>query len=113
MKRALQVLRIHMLELEKVHELCTDFCARYIACLKHKMQSENFLRNENGGYDSDEENSSYNQPPKTTSSSLSRHHNQAMARDQQVTIHHQNAGMANAAHMPLLKAALNKDPFIV
>lgn len=42
--KAIQVLRIHLLELEKVNELCKDFCQRYIACLKGKMQSENLLR---------------------------------------------------------------------
>lgn len=44
MIKALQVLRIHLLELEKVQELCRDFCTRYIACLRGKMQSENLLR---------------------------------------------------------------------
>lgn len=44
MIKALQVLRIHILELEKVQELCKDFCNRYIACLRGKMQSENLLR---------------------------------------------------------------------
>ncbi|EEC13638.1 homeobox protein Pknox1, putative, partial [Ixodes scapularis] len=44
MVKAIQVLRIHLLELEKVQELCKDFCNRYIACLKNKMQSENLLR---------------------------------------------------------------------
>ena len=41
------VLRIHLLELEKVDDLCKDFCKRYISCLKDlqgKMQSENLLR---------------------------------------------------------------------
>ncbi|EDO39375.1 predicted protein, partial [Nematostella vectensis] len=42
--KAIQVFRIHLLELEKVNELCKDFCQRYIACLKGKMQSENLLR---------------------------------------------------------------------
>ena len=69
---SIQVLRIHLLELEKVQELCKDFCNRYITCLKvggvdtdcrvclhvscpqGKMQSENLLRSECGGYDSDE-----------------------------------------------------------
>jgi hypothetical protein len=32
------------MELEKVNELCQDFCSRYIHCLKGKMQSENLLR---------------------------------------------------------------------
>ncbi|XP_037793871.1 homeobox protein homothorax-like [Penaeus monodon] len=51
MIKAIQVLRIHLLELEKVQELCKDFCNRYITCLKGKMQSENLLRTEYG-YDS-------------------------------------------------------------
>jgi len=56
MIRAIQVLRIHLLELEKVQELCKDFCNRYITCLKGKMQSENLLRTDYGGYDSDDSN---------------------------------------------------------
>ena len=54
MVKAIQVLRIHLLELEKVQELCKDFCNRYITCLKGKMQSENLLRSDYGGYDSDD-----------------------------------------------------------
>lgn len=46
MIKAIQVLRIHLLELEKVQELCKDFCSRYITCLKIKMQSENLLRSD-------------------------------------------------------------------
>ena len=41
--------RIHLLELEKVDDLCKDFCKRYISCLKDlqgKMQSENLLRSD-------------------------------------------------------------------
>jgi len=34
---AIQVLRFHLLELEKVHELCQNFTSRYINCLKGKM----------------------------------------------------------------------------
>ena len=52
MVKAIQVLRIHLLELDKVQELCKDFCNRYITCLKGKMQSENLLRSDyydNGG----------------------------------------------------------------
>ncbi|CAG7722354.1 unnamed protein product [Allacma fusca] len=54
MIKAIQVLRIHLLELDKVQELCKDFCNRYITCLKGKMQSENLLRSDyydsnNGG----------------------------------------------------------------
>uniref|UniRef100_A0AAY4AZ24 Homeobox domain-containing protein n=1 Tax=Denticeps clupeoides TaxID=299321 RepID=A0AAY4AZ24_9TELE len=48
MVKAIQVLRIHLLELEKVNELCKDFCNRYITCLKTKMHSDNLLRNDLG-----------------------------------------------------------------
>ncbi|XP_036400923.1 homeobox protein PKNOX1.1 [Megalops cyprinoides] len=48
MVKAIQVLRIHLLELEKVSELCKDFCSRYIACLKTKMNSETLLSGEPG-----------------------------------------------------------------
>ena len=44
MLKALQVLTIHLLELEKVNELCKDFCTRYISCLKGKLNSENIMR---------------------------------------------------------------------
>jgi len=54
MVSSIQVLRIHLLELEKVQELCKDFCNRYITCLKGKMQSENLLRTDCGGYESDD-----------------------------------------------------------
>lgn len=37
MMQAIQVLRFHLLELEKVHELCDNFSQRYINCLKGKM----------------------------------------------------------------------------
>ncbi|XP_026101850.1 homeobox protein PKNOX2-like isoform X1 [Carassius auratus] len=49
MVKAIQVLRIHLLELEKVNELCKDFCNRYITCLKTKMHSDNLLRNDLAG----------------------------------------------------------------
>ena len=40
---SLQVLRIHLLELEKVQELCKDFCNRYITCLKvHRLYNTSF-----------------------------------------------------------------------
>uniref|UniRef100_A0A5K4F4A0 Homeobox domain-containing protein n=1 Tax=Schistosoma mansoni TaxID=6183 RepID=A0A5K4F4A0_SCHMA len=38
--KAIQVLRIHLLELHKVNELCKDFCSRYIYSLKSKFQSD-------------------------------------------------------------------------
>lgn len=70
MLKALQVLRIHLLELEKVQELCRDFCKRYIACLRGKLHSENLLRTEGeggpldgdeGGYESNCSNGSGSQ----------------------------------------------------
>ncbi|XP_061406879.1 homeobox protein Meis3-like isoform X1 [Lethenteron reissneri] len=48
MLKAVQVLRIHLLELEKVRELCQDFCERYIACLRGKLSSDNLLRGDAG-----------------------------------------------------------------
>uniref|UniRef100_A0A8C1VAA3 Meis homeobox 1 a n=1 Tax=Cyprinus carpio TaxID=7962 RepID=A0A8C1VAA3_CYPCA len=43
MIQAIQVLRFHLLELEKVHELCDNFCHRYISCLKGKMPTDLML----------------------------------------------------------------------
>lgn len=37
MLQSIRVLRIHLLELEKVHQLCDNFCQRYINCLKGKL----------------------------------------------------------------------------
>uniref|UniRef100_A0A2K6UNQ4 Meis homeobox 2 n=1 Tax=Saimiri boliviensis boliviensis TaxID=39432 RepID=A0A2K6UNQ4_SAIBB len=37
MIQAIQVLRCHLLELENAHELCNNFCHRYISCLKGEM----------------------------------------------------------------------------
>ncbi|XP_052005010.1 homeobox protein PKNOX1.1 [Xyrauchen texanus] len=48
MIKAIQVLRIHLLELEKVSDLCKDFCSRYISCLKTKMNSETLLSGDPG-----------------------------------------------------------------
>ena len=53
MLKTIQVLRIHLLELEKVTELCQDFCNRYISCLKGKLQSDTLLRVDNIFDDSD------------------------------------------------------------
>ncbi|XP_063441313.1 homeobox protein PKNOX2-like isoform X1 [Mytilus trossulus] len=53
MVKAIQVLRIHLLELEKVNELCKDFCNRYINCLRGKLQSEQLLKVESDFDDSD------------------------------------------------------------
>ncbi|XP_003745598.1 homeobox protein PKNOX2 [Galendromus occidentalis] len=44
MLESLQVLRIHLGELQKVNELCNNFCQRYIRCLRDKMHSSNLLK---------------------------------------------------------------------
>lgn len=43
MIKAIQILWIHLLELDKVNELCKDFCTRYISCLRTKLQNEQLL----------------------------------------------------------------------
>ena len=42
---AIQVLRVHLLELEKVNELCEDFSSRYIISLQTQLQQERMERN--------------------------------------------------------------------
>uniref|UniRef100_A0A8C3J5B3 Homeobox domain-containing protein n=1 Tax=Calidris pygmaea TaxID=425635 RepID=A0A8C3J5B3_9CHAR len=53
MIQAIQVLRFHLLELEKVHELCDNFCHRYISCLKGKMPIDLVIDDREGGSKSD------------------------------------------------------------
>ncbi|XP_062916082.1 homeobox protein Meis1-like isoform X4 [Mobula hypostoma] len=53
MIQAIQVLRFHLLELEKVHELCDNFCHRYISCLKGKMPIDLVIDERDGGSKSD------------------------------------------------------------
>lgn len=52
-----QVLRIQLFELEKVQDLCNDFCKRYTECLKNKMHADNLLQgtinNQTGEYELD------------------------------------------------------------
>ncbi|XP_041467769.1 homeobox protein Meis1-like isoform X1 [Lytechinus variegatus] len=48
MIQAIQVLRFHLLELEKVHELCDNFCHRYINCLKGKMPIDLVIEDREG-----------------------------------------------------------------
>ncbi|KAJ8002171.1 hypothetical protein DPEC_G00177050 [Dallia pectoralis] len=55
MIQAIQVLRFHLLELEKVHELCDNFCHRYISCLKGKMPIDLVIDDRDGGNKSDSE----------------------------------------------------------
>ncbi|KAL7063101.1 hypothetical protein AAHC03_0175 [Spirometra sp. Aus1] len=38
--QAIQVLRFHLLEIEKVHELCDNFCSRYISSLRSRMPTD-------------------------------------------------------------------------
>ncbi|XP_071244903.1 homeobox protein Meis1-like [Salvelinus alpinus] len=55
MIQAIQVLRFHLLELEKVHELCDNFCHRYISCLKGKMPIDLVIDDRDVGNKSDSE----------------------------------------------------------
>ncbi|XP_069065113.1 homeobox protein Meis2 isoform X1 [Pleurodeles waltl] len=55
MIQAIQVLRFHLLELEKVHELCDNFCHRYISCLKGKMPIDLVIDEREGSSKSDHE----------------------------------------------------------
>uniref|UniRef100_A0A674NB43 Meis homeobox 1 n=1 Tax=Takifugu rubripes TaxID=31033 RepID=A0A674NB43_TAKRU len=55
MIQAIQVLRFHLLELEKVHELCDNFCHRYISCLKGKMPIDLVIDERECGSKSDSE----------------------------------------------------------
>ena len=48
MKNAILVLRMHLVELEKVHELCTGFAEQYIETLRLKLNSDNILRIDDG-----------------------------------------------------------------
>ncbi|CAF2412671.1 unnamed protein product [Rotaria sp. Silwood2] len=50
---AMQVLRIHLLELDKVNDLCRDFCQRYIACLKVKLNANNIFTDDEDDEDED------------------------------------------------------------
>ncbi|XP_062866941.1 homeobox protein Meis1a [Trichomycterus rosablanca] len=55
MVQSIQVLRFHLLELEKVHELCDNFCNRYISCLKGKMPMDLVVDDREGSSKSDSE----------------------------------------------------------
>lgn len=82
MIKAIQVLRIHLLELEKVQELCKDFCNRYITCLKGKMQSENLLRSDyaTGYVENNNNNSSGHSSDSSSPLAHSPHHLQVWLR---------------------------------
>nr|XP_042127372.1 homeobox protein Meis3 isoform X4 [Peromyscus maniculatus bairdii] len=62
MVQAIQVLRFHLLELEKVHDLCDNFCHRYITCLKGKMPIDLVIEDRDGGYREDLEDYSASCP---------------------------------------------------
>ncbi|CAH0383590.1 unnamed protein product [Bemisia tabaci] len=81
MIKAIQVLRIHLLELEKVQELCKDFCNRYITCLKGKMQSENLLRSDyaTGYVENNNNNSSGHSSDSSSPLAHSPHHLQVLS----------------------------------
>ncbi|XP_075589985.1 homeobox protein unc-62 [Dermatophagoides farinae] len=67
MIKAIQVFRIHLLELEKVSQLCQDFCQRYISCLRSKMRSDNLIRG--NGHQSSMNNGKKNHSSSSSTSS--------------------------------------------
>ena len=114
MLRALQVLRIHLLELEKVQDLCKDFCNRYITCLRSKMQSETFLRSDYGGYDSDEEISqleAHNKTKEVTGMRSSIRHSGDMTIMNEHVANQQAAAVAAAQMAAMHAAAVTEDNF--
>ncbi|CAF0792461.1 unnamed protein product [Rotaria sordida] len=86
MIQAIQVLRFHLLELEKVHELCDNFTHRYITCLKGKLpmdlvideRDSNVSSSKSGDEDDQDDDQASPQPPPPppTSSSRSSSYNQ-------------------------------------
>ncbi|KAF4520891.1 hypothetical protein B566_EDAN010306 [Ephemera danica] len=96
MIKAIQVLRIHLLELEKVQELCKDFCNRYITCLKGKMQSENLLRSDYA-YDNNNHPGSANNNSSSVSSSPPPGGLQAFPAHPQSYQHHQGAPLLSGS----------------
>jgi hypothetical protein len=91
MIQAIQVLRFHLLELEKVHELCDNFTHRYITCLKGKLpmdlvideRDSNVSSSKSGDDDDQDDDQGSPQPPPhglppqpPTSSSRSSSYNQ-------------------------------------
>ncbi|XP_066999873.2 homeobox protein PKNOX2 [Anabrus simplex] len=103
MIKAIQVLRIHLLELEKVQELCKDFCNRYITCLKGKMQSENLLRSDYASYENNNNSSSNshssnsNSPAGNTNYPTSPHTLQVVSSAGGVPNQHQQLGAGGGA----------------
>jgi len=71
MVQAIQVLRFHLLELEKVHELCDNFCHRYISCLKGKMPIDLVIDEREGGKGDRDQGDSNNNANRSTADSTS------------------------------------------
>ncbi|CAF3654868.1 unnamed protein product [Adineta steineri] len=71
MLQSIQVLRFHLLELEKVHELCDNFTHRYITCLKGKLpmdlvideRDSNVSSSKSGDEDDQDDDPGSPQPP--------------------------------------------------
>lgn len=72
MLKSIEVLRIHLLELEKVHQLCDNFCTRYINCLKGKLPIDQIL---DDGSSRDTNSASRNGNGQDGPSTSNNHHN--------------------------------------
>ncbi|CAF0737825.1 unnamed protein product [Didymodactylos carnosus] len=111
MIQAVQVLRFHLLELEKVHELCDNFCHRYITCLKGKMPMDLVIDERDSNVSSsksDDEQSedntnntptssrSYNSPPNETSYSKTLRSSSHCSQLNGLTPNHHNSSSSTA-----------------
>ncbi len=78
--KAIQVLRIHLLEIEKVNELCIDFSKRYIETITLKLNSDNIFKSDDDeeecAGDDDECNNIMNES-KTNSNEINNENNES------------------------------------
>ncbi|XP_064603993.1 homeobox protein Meis1-like isoform X2 [Liolophura sinensis] len=83
MIQAIQVLRFHLLELEKVHELCDNFCHRYISCLKGKMPIDLVIDDREGSTGTPGKTSLDGTPPDPSDATDQRPPSQSLSFNQQ------------------------------
>ncbi|CDS41449.1 homeobox protein meis3 [Echinococcus multilocularis] len=61
--QAIRVLRVHLIEIEKVHELCDNFCERYIAFLRNRMPTDLMVEDRESAGSTGSANSPQAPPP--------------------------------------------------
>ncbi|CAF0878402.1 unnamed protein product [Rotaria sordida] len=113
MIQAIQVLRFHLLELEKVHELCDSVTHRYITCLKGKLpmdlvideRDSNVSSSKSGDDDDQDDDQSSPQPPSgfppqpPTSSSRSSSYNQHSPDGSTTPFTHQTKSLRSSSQL--------------